>query len=256
MNYQHHYKKLIDRAKTRNLDSEFIERHHIIPRCLGGSDSLDNLVALTPAEHYVAHQLLVKIYPDNDLLVYACRMMCSGINGRSNKQYAWLRERFISAISQRQKDLHAKKIGFHNYQAQANFVWEEYVNKKQPTEEIAKSKKISATRVRGCLLYYAIENDLLDVLEHTRREFKIQTSRIVRSEFTAEQESRRIDAIRKADMSSRNEMFRKTRKGEGNPMFGKKRIPQIVTCPHCNKSGAKSQMDRWHFNNCKENHES
>jgi uncharacterized cupin superfamily protein len=32
---------------------------------------------------------------------------------------------------------------------------------------------------------------------------------------------------------------------------GIKRTPQITKCPHCSKSGAMSQMKRWHFENCK-----
>jgi len=34
------------------------------------------------------------------------------------------------------------------------------------------------------------------------------------------------------------------------------RSAQPVTCPHCGKSGAKSPMSRWHFDNCKDKVES
>jgi len=91
MNYQLHYDKLIDRAKHRVLES-YSERHHIIPRCMGGSDDLDNLVNLTPEEHYVAHQLLVKIFPNNAKLINAAIMMIP--NRPSNKLYGWLRKKF------------------------------------------------------------------------------------------------------------------------------------------------------------------
>jgi hypothetical protein len=37
------------------------ERHHIVPRCLGGSNKSDNIVRLTDREHYICHQLLVKM---------------------------------------------------------------------------------------------------------------------------------------------------------------------------------------------------
>ena len=65
-----HYGRLIERAKTRQLTG-YVEKHHVVPKCIGGTDEKSNLVKLTPEEHYVAHQLLVKIYPDNDSLVYA-----------------------------------------------------------------------------------------------------------------------------------------------------------------------------------------
>jgi hypothetical protein len=96
MNYRKIYENLIDRAKTRNL-KEYTESHHIIPRCLGGSDNISNLVDLTPEEHYVAHQLLVKLHPQNHALVKAAIMM---IPARpSNKLYGWLRRKHSVAMS-------------------------------------------------------------------------------------------------------------------------------------------------------------
>lgn len=96
MNYHKIYDRLIERAKLRFLDS-YTERHHIVPRCLGGSDDPNNIVALTPEEHYVAHQLLVKIYPDNVRLIKAATMMVP--NRPSNKMYGWLRRKLSSAMS-------------------------------------------------------------------------------------------------------------------------------------------------------------
>lgn len=96
MNYLDHYTKLVDRAKNRSLDV-YAERHHIVPICIGGTNDASNLVKLLPEEHYVAHQLLVKMYPNNSKLVNAAAMMCVvGINqpGRSkNKLFGWLRRR-------------------------------------------------------------------------------------------------------------------------------------------------------------------
>jgi len=103
MNYEKHYKLLIERAKTRNIDG-YVEIHHIIPRCLGGSNKKTNLVALTPEEHYVAHQLLVKMEPNNHKLIHAALMMCCNNNflKRNNKFYGWLKRRY-SEISKNRK---------------------------------------------------------------------------------------------------------------------------------------------------------
>ena len=90
MDYSKHYNKLVERAKQRVIDG-YTESHHIVPRCMGGTDDKSNLVDLTPEEHCVAHQLLVKIYPDNDSLVYAAHMMNATRQG--NKVYAWLRKK-------------------------------------------------------------------------------------------------------------------------------------------------------------------
>jgi len=95
MNYKKIYDNIISKAKNRVSDVGYFELHHIIPKCLGGSNDSDNLVNLTPEEHYVCHQLLVKIYPKNRSIIYAANMMCSKNHGqkRTNKLYGWLRRK-------------------------------------------------------------------------------------------------------------------------------------------------------------------
>lgn len=67
--YRKVYFQIIDRARLRGLDKNkidfYVEIHHILPKCLGGTDENDNLVALTYREHIVCHKLLCKLYPDN-----------------------------------------------------------------------------------------------------------------------------------------------------------------------------------------------
>ena len=58
--YTRVYYKIIDRAKTRSI-SCYTEKHHIIPRSLGGTDAKVNLVALTAREHFICHILLTKM---------------------------------------------------------------------------------------------------------------------------------------------------------------------------------------------------
>ena len=81
----------------------YVESHHILPRCLGGSDNKENLVDLYPEEHYLAHLLLCKIYPNNQKLLYAAMNMTTGsmvYNGkRNNKVYGWLRRQYAESMS-------------------------------------------------------------------------------------------------------------------------------------------------------------
>ena len=71
MNYQQIYNKIIENAKNREVyDKRFsienyIEKHHILPKSFGGSDSHENLVNLTAREHYLCHALLMKIAKQN-----------------------------------------------------------------------------------------------------------------------------------------------------------------------------------------------
>ena len=99
MKYDILYEKLINRAKNRDTLIGYTEKHHIIPKCLGGSDDSDNIVILTAEEHFLAHQLLVKIYPNSNALIYAAYGMTAGANGNriGNKKYGWLRRKFAKA---------------------------------------------------------------------------------------------------------------------------------------------------------------
>lgn len=62
MNYALTYGQLIARAKQRVCINGYVERHHILPKALGGSNDSSNLVALTAREHFIAHLLLARIY--------------------------------------------------------------------------------------------------------------------------------------------------------------------------------------------------
>lgn len=94
MNYKRIHDLIIERAKNRTLEG-YKECHHIIPRCMGGTDEPENLVELTPEEHFVVHQLLVKMYPEHGGLIYAANQMCIGHKGkRTNKRYGWLKRKY------------------------------------------------------------------------------------------------------------------------------------------------------------------
>lgn len=76
MNYQNVYNQIIERGKTRHLEG-YKEKHHIIPKCLGGSNDKENIVELTAREHFLCHRLLVEIHP-NKSLKYALWLMTIG----------------------------------------------------------------------------------------------------------------------------------------------------------------------------------
>lgn len=73
MNYQKIYESLVNKRQN-NPAKGYTERHHILPRALGGSDDPTNLVVLSGREHWVAHLLLHKIHRKNQTL-FACHMM-------------------------------------------------------------------------------------------------------------------------------------------------------------------------------------
>lgn len=72
MNYKKIYDTLCERGKTNRKQCDgYSEKHHIVPRCMGGNDSEENITVLTYREHYIAHLLLTKIYKEHRGVNYA-----------------------------------------------------------------------------------------------------------------------------------------------------------------------------------------
>jgi hypothetical protein len=65
MDYENLYVNLLVKhgSETRPLIG-YVERHHIIPKWMGGSDDKENLVYLSARVHFIAHWMLYKIYRD------------------------------------------------------------------------------------------------------------------------------------------------------------------------------------------------
>ena len=88
--YTRIYFSIIEKSKT-SVKTGKTEIHHIIPRCLGGTDEPTNLVGLSLREHFVCHRLLVKMVistTDRGKLAYACWQMTKRhtVNSRTYEQ--------------------------------------------------------------------------------------------------------------------------------------------------------------------------
>jgi hypothetical protein len=86
MDYQRIYNQIIERAQNRKLEG-YKERHHIIPKCMGGSNDKSNLVDLTAREHFICHMLLCEIHPDENKLVTSLWLMVIGKKRKKENQY-------------------------------------------------------------------------------------------------------------------------------------------------------------------------
>ena len=110
MNYQRIHDAIIERASNRTLLG-YREKHHVIPRCMGGVDTANNLVELTAREHFIIHKLLVEIYPAESKLVYAYWMMSRNVSNLKYKReyrvssidYEYVRKIFSEVSSNQQK---------------------------------------------------------------------------------------------------------------------------------------------------------
>lgn len=246
MDYLLHYNKLIFKAQLRETDQKnTYECHHIIPRCMGGSDQISNLVYLLPEEHYLAHLLLAKAYPAVAGLWFACQMMMR--TAKSNKKYAWVRKQVAKHLKLATLDRWAKKYGYNNYEEQVKDVWIEYTTKKHTVAQIAERKGMAIGNVRRSLNFYAQAYDAYDILKQVDFSHRSKKLKKIRRSFTPEQENRRIEALRNIDYEERSKKTG-SRVAEKNPVFGKRWKHKAEKCPHCNKIVAGK---RWHFDNCR-----
>lgn len=81
MTYEEFINNILETRGRNGCGEEYHETHHIIPKCMGGSNDKENLIDLFAREHFEAHRLLALENPENRSLVYAWNMMCNSKNG-------------------------------------------------------------------------------------------------------------------------------------------------------------------------------
>jgi hypothetical protein len=103
MNHQKVYESIISNAKSQNrkklkksdVNYVYYENHHILPKCMGGGEEIENRVLLTAREHFICHKLLTYMYKGNIKIINAFWRMTFDKQGNRNissKDYAYARE--------------------------------------------------------------------------------------------------------------------------------------------------------------------
>lgn len=143
IHYFNFYNKFINNCKLAKRKSEYYEFHHIFPLSMGGENTSNNIIKLTPREHYIAHWILAKTYGEK--MWYAFWMMN---NDTRNKHYRYKNSRGyeIAKINHRKnisKTMKGKltvydKIKLKYIQIDS----EEYKNNKEKYEHTSKGKSI------------------------------------------------------------------------------------------------------------------
>ena len=214
MDYQRIYEQLVERAKNRVLDG-YKERHHIIPRCINGSDDTENIVELTAKEHYLAHRLLTEIYPTNPKIKYAFWMMCS-MKTDSQKRYE---------ISARSYEYSKKLIAYRSEETRkkiSNSLKDSYKNGSRSRWNIGKK----------------MPPEFGEAISKAKKGMVGTNTGIPMSE---EQKEKIRNTL------SGHEVKQSTRDKISQTLLNK---PEI-TCPHCNKSSKGTSFKIYHFDHCK-----
>lgn len=85
MSYKEFIQNILNTRGRFDCGNEYHERHHILPKCMGGGNEEDNLIDLFAREHFIAHKLLVDENPDNNSPVYAYGCMAWAINDNQER---------------------------------------------------------------------------------------------------------------------------------------------------------------------------
>lgn len=84
---------------------DILERHHIIPKSMGGTNDSENLVNVSPRVHFILHQLLYKMTKGEDKakMYYAVLLMGNTRQIKTGAHYQLLKEQLPSIQSKRMK---------------------------------------------------------------------------------------------------------------------------------------------------------
>lgn len=121
MNYDHFIADLLATRGRKILSTEkvYTETHHIIPRCMGGTDEEANLIELYASEHFLAHKLLAEENPDNLKLQFAFGAMGQANQGKRKditpEQYEEARLAYSKASSIKNSGAGNPMYGVHRY---------------------------------------------------------------------------------------------------------------------------------------------
>ena len=88
MNYNKLYIELLSKYGVQSKPKEmYVERHHIVPKSVGGTNDKENLVYIPARVHFICHRLLCKIYKESDKLKFAFWAMCNQLHGDVTREY-------------------------------------------------------------------------------------------------------------------------------------------------------------------------
>jgi len=243
--YTKWYENLIQTRKDRTLTDVYFEKHHIIPRSLGGKDSNDNLIQLTAREHFIAHLLLAKMYSGEAgmKMSHALRRMLTGHKDNryipNSHIYALVRSIAMKNCSGENNPMFGRTGEQHpSYGRKEEIYNDEFRAKISETSKGRtpwnKGKKIGPQSTESIAKRSAATKGVAKSDSHKRK--------IGDAQRGVPKSDKSVALITGDNHYSKQPGFVSKKKG---------RKEEQITCPHCGKAGGANAMKRYHFDNCK-----
>lgn len=213
------YTQIITNAKARK-SSGYTETHHILPKSLGGTNSSNNLVALSAREHFICHLLLIRMVSgaQKAKMVHAAWSMANRENEHQQRytvnshQYEKLKQVRAECLS----------ITMSSDNPMSN-----PTHRQTHAEAVAKRGKTKGTTG----------------MQHTD-ETKQRMRAARAKQIITEETKRKISAIRTGTTASAETKAKMAASQKG-------RYREKLTCIHCGKIAESPVFARWHGDKCK-----
>lgn len=247
--YEKWYASITQNAKTRLLKG-YSERHHIIPRSLGGTDNIDNLVDLTAREHFICHWLLTKTHTGQDKhkMLNALRMLrAENLNQKRYKTkitarvYANLKEEYAIIQSKKFSGINNPMYGekFHRSEEGKKRQRESVLGENNGSKQLTAREKVRQSKL----------GKTRDPFDSNWKQNLSKNHKSKQPGFdgTITEETRKKIGNKIRGRKQTNE--EKKRRGDSVKALGLKREKKL--CPHCQQSIAINTYPRWHGENCR-----
>jgi len=253
--YSRWYTKIINNAKNRTING-YIEKHHIMPRSLGGSNDKTNIVKLTAREHFICHLLLTKmvIGYQKELMQFAVGKFIQTAPTQQRAFTSWEYKKIRETISQvrtgrkhseetRKKMSDARKGKTPWNKGIIGIVHSEESNRKRSTT-LTGRKKSDGVRQKISMSKLGKPSGMLGK-SHPRKGTTGLWKMSDEGKYNISQARKGIKFSQKhlANLKLANILNGLTRRGKQQ---------RKETCTHCGKVGGAGAIKRYHNNNCKQ----
>lgn len=271
--YHKYYYNIISAAKSRDIHG-YVERHHIIPKSLGGTNEPCNIVRLTAREHFICHMLLVKMTNGvaKSKMIYAAWQLSRPNKHKhlkvTSRVYLYLREELSKSKTGIKRGPFSESHLANMRRAAKTRAYpprtEKQIESDHRFSEVNKGKTLTdehKTKISTKLTWR------IPTEEH-RKNISISKMGIKRAPFSEEwrnkisisltgnkrgampEEQKIKISISKTGKQGPNKGIPRTEEVK-DKIRQTKLLSPVKICPHCGKEGKGGNMVRYHFDNCK-----